>query len=347
VRREYALGGARAKLAVLGQVIDGDVDPLLPALARNHANAEAATAAVMAWEAKLLAAGGHTIAIWIDGEATRREDTVIAAFLEARYRDDHKSAAWHLRGLDEMMAAIAETGLASLVSDVEVSLGPPATDDEIGAYQARLPEPIPETLAEVWREVGGGGFACDRVTIRLLSPRELVAQRDTLRAELARWLVLHLRGAKLKSMHSMLGDLDVLATIDGEPLILFDTRQRSGDGRCFASAGSTWWESALGWQIATDITVELKRELEMRLPDVFRLKLGQRAGDKVRRARLAKAGKRWDAVVDGTELLTRTATPASPGKPSIKRLPTADAATKAFNAAVSAARAKGFRAVKI
>jgi predicted DNA-binding WGR domain protein len=76
---------------------------------------------------------------------------------------------------------------------------------------------------------------------------------------------------------------------------------------------------------------------------VFRLKLGQRAGDKVRRIRLAKGDRHWDAVVDGSELLTRTATATSPGKPSIKRLATPEAAAKAFDAAVAAARAKGYR----
>src|SRR5262249_9494663 len=104
VRRQYHLSGARAKLAVLGTLIDGDLDPALPALARSHPSADAAVAALTEWEAKLLAAGGQTLAIWIDAEATRPEDTVLAAFLEARYRDDKRSAAWHLRGLDEMMA---------------------------------------------------------------------------------------------------------------------------------------------------------------------------------------------------------------------------------------------------
>jgi hypothetical protein len=343
IRRGYSSGEAKAKLAVLGRAIDGNLDPALPPLARNHASSEAAIAAMQAWEAQLLAAGGEIDAIWIDAEATRREDTVLAAFFEARYRDDDKGAAWHLRALDEIHAAVAEAGLASLVPDVEISVGPPATDGEIEAYQALVAETIPDPLAEVWREVGGGGFACARTTIRFLSPSELVAKRNSLRAALAKWVAANMKGSKLKAMQARLSDLDVVATVDGEPLILFDTRQSSGQGRCFASAGSDWWESALGWQIATDINAELKRELEMRIADVFRLRLGQRAGDKVRRIRLAKGDKKWDAVVDGSELLTRTATARSPGKPSIKRLATPEAAAKAFDAAVAAARAKGYR----
>lgn len=242
-----------------------------------------------------------------------------------------------------MFGAIAEAGLAPLVPDIQVRIGPPATRAEIAAYEALLPEPLPDALVQVWREVGGGGFSSSETTVRFLSPSELVAARSGLRSALGFWIEHHLKGAAKQAKLAMLDDLDVLATRDDVPLILFDTRQRQRDGRCFCSADGDWWEASLGWQIATDINVLLHAQLQRRLPDVFRLKLGQRVGDNVRRARLEKRGdKVWEAVVDGSQLLVRS-TGKTFFRPTIKQLASPEAAAKAFDAAVADARKKGFR----
>ncbi len=346
-RRYYCAGGAAsdgdARLAVLGKQIDGSQGDACPPLAREHTTGDAAIAAMEAWETRVLAAGGRMTHLWIDGEATRREDTLISAFLDGRYRDDSQSAAWHLQSLGEMFGAIAEAGLAPLVPDIQVRLGPPATRAEIAAYEAMLPEPLPDSLVQLWRDVGGAGFSSRDTAVRFLSPSELVAGRTGLRSALQFWIETHLKGNARQSRLAILDDLDVLATRDDVPLILFDTRQRQRDGRCFCSADGDWWESSLGWQIATDINVLLHGELQRRLPDVFRLKLGQRASPGVRRVRLEKAGdKVWEAVVDGTQLLVRT-TGKTFYRPTIKQLASPEAAAKAFDAAAAAARKKGFR----
>ena len=52
--------------------------------------------------------------------------------------------------------------------------------------------------------------------------------------------------------------------------------------------------------------------------------------------------KVWEAVVDGPQLLVRT-TGKTFFKPTIKQLASADAADKAFVAAVTDAKKKGFR----
>jgi predicted DNA-binding WGR domain protein len=140
-----------------------------------------------------------------------------------------------------------------------------------------------------------------------------------------------------------LATLDVIAISDGNPLIVFDTTQRQGDGRCFASADSDWWESALGWQIATDINVELTRELERRIGDVFRLKLGQHPGPGTRRTRLEQGEKFWEAIVDGPQLMTRFGPKTGAGKPSVKVLASDKAAADAYAKAVAAQKAKGYR----
>ena len=331
-----------ARCAVLGKTIDAAIDRRCPELDRVFATSDAAVDAMEAWEMRVFAAGGLATELWIDREATRPEDTLVSAFLDQRYRDDDQTAAWHLQALGEMFGAIAEAGLAPLVPDVHVTVGPPASDTDIAAYQALVPEPLPEPLVEVWREVGAAGFASTEMTARFLSPSELVSRRAELRASLQTFIQTKLKGAQRKAKLAMIADLDVLALRDDKPLIVFDTRQRQRDGRCFCSADSDWWEKALGWQIATDINVLFHKELQTRLPDVFRLKLGQRASDTTRRAHLEKAGKIWEAVVDGAQVLVRTSGKTL-FKPTIKQLASPAAAAKAFDNAVAAARKKGFR----
>ncbi|HEY5952543.1 MAG TPA: SMI1/KNR4 family protein, partial [Kofleriaceae bacterium] len=265
-----------ARLAVLGRQIDGSVGDKCPPLDREFATGDAAIAAMEAWETRVLSAGGRITHLWIDAEATRREDTLVSTFLDQRYRDDTQSAAWHLQSLGEMYGAIAEAGLAPLVPDIQVRLGPPATQAEIAMYEALIGEPLPEPLLQVWREVGGGGFMSNETSVRFLSPAELVAGRSGLRKELRFWIDTRLKGQAKQARLAIIDDLDVIAVHDDVPLIIFDTKQRNRDGRCFCSADSDWWESALGWQIATDINVLLHSQLQRRLGDVFRLKLGQR-----------------------------------------------------------------------
>lgn len=332
-----------ARLVALGKQIEGYTDPDVLPIARDHADAAAAIAALQAWELRVYAAGGRITKIGVDPEATRREDTTLAAYFEERYRTDTESAAWHLRGLADMLAVIDESGLRELVPEITVTLGPPATEAEIAAYQALVPEPLPAPLLELWREVGGGGFTTASTIARLLSPAELIARRAELRDRLRAWAPGHLKGRKLASLLESIDHLDVIATLDGAPMIVFDTLQAYEDGRCFTSADSTWWESALGWQIATDLNVVLKRELERRVGDIYRLRLGQRAGAGTRRARLKHGDKEYEAIVDGAQLMTRTLTVKKPGKPSVKTLASAEAADKAFDAAVAVAHKKGFR----
>jgi hypothetical protein len=328
---------------LLGRQIDGSVDDKFPRLDREHATADAAITAMEAWETRVLSEGGSITHLWIDSDAKRREDTLLSAFLDQRYRDDAQPPAWQLQSLGEMYGAIAEAGLAPLVPDIQVRLGPPATDAEIAAYQALIGEPLPDALLDVWRKVGGGGFTSNETSARLLSPAELVAQRSGLRKDLELYVHTQLKGSAKAMRLAMLDDLDVIAMHDDAPLILFDTKQRQPDGRCFCSADSDWWESALGWQIATDMNVLLHSQLQRRLGDVFRLKVGQRVGPNVRRMRLAKAGdKQWEAIVDGAQLLVRS-TGRTFFKPTIKSFATAEAAAKAFDAAVADARKKGFR----
>jgi len=273
---------------------------------------------MQAWEAQIFAGGGRITALSIDRHATRREDTLLSSFLDARHREDKASAAWHLRGLVEMLEAVDAAGLRPLIPGVSVELGPPCTASEVAAYQEEVPEAISAALVDVWRDVGGGGFTTPRLAIRLLPPHEVLARRQELRE----------RG-------KLADTIDVIAIAGDTPLILYDTERTD---HCFASPGNDW-AGSLAWQIATEINLAFKRELEQALGDIYRLKLGQRASAEARRVRLAKGNQQWEAIVDGAQLLTRTLG----GRPAIKQLADADAASRAFEDAIAAARAKGFR----
>jgi hypothetical protein len=353
VKREYyapLIGGGynedgTVKITVIGNELQVYCDDGAPEIeGKTYPDAAAAIAAVEAWEGALYADfSGQLMEMRLDKEATRAEDTVLAAYFEERYRTDDKDAPWHLRGLAEMWQAVVAAGLADQASDVSVAMGPPATEAEIAAYRAVVPEPLPETLVAVWRQVGGGGYTSSSRSIRFLSPAELLAQRDELRRTYRTWIEARMKGRARDARLERLPKLDVIAVADGEPLIVFDTAQEQGDGRCFASADSDWWESALGWCIATDINVELKRELERRIGDVFRLKLGQHPGPGTKRTRLEKGDKFWEAIVDGAQLMTRFGPKDAAGKASVKQLATAQAAADAFAKAVAASKAKGYR----
>lgn len=334
-----------ATLAILGAELTGRVDDEVPPVpVGRHADHATAVAALEAWEGELLSArSGQLTKIWIDRSATRREDTVLQAFLDERYRDDTKDAAWHLRGLEDMWTEVVAAGLADQAPDVRIVMGPPASEADIAAYQALVPEPLPAPLLAVWRQVGGGGFATAHQRIQFLAPGELVATREALRARLATYAETRLKGSSRKATLARLAELDVIATSDDAPLILFDTRQRRDDHRCFVSADSDWWESALGWQIATDITAAFKRELERRIGDLFRLRLGQRPGASTRRAHLTKGDRFWEAIVDGAQLMTRAGVVDKAGKASIKQLASEAAAAASFDKLTKAQRAKGYR----
>jgi hypothetical protein len=204
-----------------------------------------------------------------------------------------------------------------------------------------VPQPLPELLVQVWRQVGGFGFTTATSAGQFLSPAELVQAREALRQTLRAWGADH--GRQGKGALAAADRLDTLAIVDGAPVTLFDVTQSHDDHRCFTGPELGWWEKALGWQIATDLNVVLHRELERRVGDIYRLKLGQRAGDDAKRTRLAKADKTFEAICDGTQTLTRTLTAKSPGKPSVKTHATADVAAKFYASAVSAAKAKGFK----
>jgi hypothetical protein len=336
-------GDGDAMLAILGGTIDGYMDSGVPEIVREHATRDGAIAALEAWEGQLFARrGGIVTKIWIDRESTSREDTVLASFFEERYRSDGKDAAWHLRGLTEMWDAVVAANLAGLLPDVTVTVGPPATDAEIAAYQASVPAPLPGVLVDLWRGVGGGGFSTKDGAYRVLAPVEIVTRRDALRADLRAFIAAKVKKKDQRAWLDRVDTIDVIATHDEAPLILFDIAQHDPDGRCFITAGSDWWESALGWHISEDINAELKRAIEIRVPDVFRIKLGQRASPDARRVRMLKGDKFWDGVVDGAELVTRHGSVGSAGKATVKKLASSEAAAAALEKAIAERRSKGF-----
>ncbi len=326
-------------IMVLGTEVRGG-DPEVP---KTHPTHEAAVAAVEAWEARIYAGGGRLTEIGVDSEATIRADTTIAAFFEERYRDDGKDAVWHARAIGEMVQALQDANLVALVPDLVAHAGPPATEAEIAAYQALVPEPLPEPLLAVWRAVGGFGFSSTTTKVRFLAPNHLVASRDALREQVRTWASATLKGSRKAALLGKLDHYDPLAFVDGAPVTIYDTRLEQDDGRCFCGPDSGWWEKALGWTIATDVTIVLKQELERRVGDIYRLRLGQRASAETVRTQLISGGKTFEAIVDGKQTMTRTMTKAKPGKPSVKTHADASTARAFFDAVVAAQKKQGWK----
>jgi predicted DNA-binding WGR domain protein len=261
----------------------------------------------------------------------------LTEFLEERWRDDDKSAAWHVGAIGEMWEALTAVGLDKQARDIKVSVGPPATAREVAAYQALTPVALPAELAEAWRAVGGTSFSSRDGSFRWLGPAEIVARRDELRARIR------------KSVRKYHPEIDVLAVANEEPLLLFDPRQvaipQNKDGTY-----DVWYHmadgepySVLGWLIAVHINLLVKREIEARIGDVFRLAMGQRPGKTTERVRWVKANRYWEAIRDERQLLTRSAKIGAAGKPSVKVFATADDAAKQLAKLMKAAKAKGYR----
>lgn len=257
------------------------------------------------------------------------ESTTIAQYLEERWRNDDKPLAWHVQGIEEMWQALRDSALDSLVPDVHVAVGPPATALDIAAYQSLVPEPLPGELVEAWISVGGAGFTTPEHVYRWLSPVEIVERRAELRARVR------------KSMRKTRPQIDVLATLDDQPLIMFDPTQDAKADRWYHKADGEPYK-IIRYYFSLLISLELMRELTSRVGDLFLVEPGRKLSLSVQRVRLEKDNKYWEAILDEKRIFTRSAKIGGAGKPTIKTLATPDAAEKQFTKLVTAAKEKGF-----
>jgi hypothetical protein len=178
------------------------------------------------------------------------DDMPLPAWLTYRSRDDKQSALWHIEALPAIAERVALEGL-------EITLAPPATDDEIAAYEKTIGAAIPASLRELWKQHASAGWRLGASAHRLLSPVEAGAQRAALQASL---LATAKAGA---AKRWPLDRLEVIAVDqDNAPTIAFHEQRFTTP----PVRKDSYWTDALGWSIATTINLELTKALKPHLP---------------------------------------------------------------------------------
>jgi hypothetical protein len=130
----------------------------------------------------------------------------------------------------------------------------------------------------MWRAAGTARWRVGTRSLRLLSPSEIVANREQLRRELGDRVAKLKKGAQVWPVEH----LDVFAHDElGRGMLAWDVRQPEDD--CFDRVGSedlgSRWSSSLSWILATGLTGTFVEALEEKLPEIKKLKLGQPVGE--------------------------------------------------------------------
>jgi hypothetical protein len=252
--------------------------------------------------------------------------------LEARWRDDDQSLAWHVQAPVAMLAMLhkAKVPLDDVLSRANVltTHGPKATKAEIRAYLATVTGDVPKQLLDAWSTVGPATWSVDGTEYRFLGPREIVARRTELRAKTR------------KSLRSLYPDIDVIATIDGEPEVLMAPGNvRDGEHWFHYASGETY--QVLTYMISVRMILPFHRMIRARVLDIFHLEVGKKANAS-KRAHLAKGKRCWDALVDGKTTAIRTGTLGTYADATVETHATPAAATSAYDAAVAKAKKLGY-----
>jgi hypothetical protein len=208
----------------------------------------------------------------------------LAKWLDDRERDDEQTPGWHLQALPAMFAALEAAQLP--LDEVEIELGPPATAAELAAYDAALPEPMPDEMRQMWTTAGTAYWRVAGTSSRLLSPADVVSERAARRSELTARIAATRGAAKLGWQPDA---LDVFVVHDDDSWLAFDIRQEDKD---------TWYSvggdslrhhtsSPLNWHLAEGFASDFVDALRERFPEIDKLKYGETLASLA--SRLAKA----------------------------------------------------------
>jgi len=256
----------RRTLSVVDGVLEGvgDLGSEAAAIA-EHTRRE------LAW---LVAGGVMTCLEWAENRR-RRTDLTVREWIAKRVRSDGKAAAWHVEALAEIGHYLADHQFRV---PLEVQLVSPATPADIAAFAASRNVPVPTVLDTLWRTIGAASWRLGERGARLLAPLEVLARRPVARAAAEAYLA-KLAPAAAEHAAPVLRSLDVLVeSLDGRPLSYVADLAREDD-RVFAHAvehfHDFWWESSLGWTLATGLLSDLEDAVATAEPSVERLRYGQ------------------------------------------------------------------------
>ena len=149
---------------------------------RPHVSHDEAVAAFSRSEDSALQRGLIPRTIELDERIRALDDLPLTKWLADRAREDDRPATWHLEAFGAIDAALQVTGL-TLVKELHV--GPPATAAELAAYDASLPEPMPDEMRAMWSRASTVSWRIAERSMRLLSPAEVIANRTRHRDAIA------------------------------------------------------------------------------------------------------------------------------------------------------------------
>jgi hypothetical protein len=242
---------------------------------------ERAVAEHLRREAAWLRGGGVMSTLeWSEGRR-RREDMTVREWIKDRIRDDRRDARWHLAALTEIADYLKTHGLAP--KGLVVSLGEPASADEVAAYAASRKQPLPESLRALWLVHREASWSLGNVGMQFLAPR-VVEQRRPKAGEAGDALLEKLPPDAATRSAPLYGALDIIVeTNTGEPVTFLADVARE-DGRVFSHAADHpndfWWEVSLSWMLATRLLARLEEAIADAVPEIDTLKFGERATGK-------------------------------------------------------------------
>lgn len=263
----------------------------------------------------------------------RDEDMLLHEWLDERARDDSETIGWHIEALTEFERVLRAQSLWP--KDASVVVEPAATDEAIAAFAAGV-EVLPEALRDAWKVTAGASWKLGAKQQRLLGPEETIAHRPKMQA----WVDSD------KRLEPTFRTCEGIAfNQDNAPVIAARCTKNAGKHQFLniepgAKSQDTYSTDHLRWHFCTTMTRDLIHELTRTEPLIYALKFGEAAPKRTKSVTLKSGEKVWTAVLDAdagtffTVLGTRAAR---------KKLKDGAAATKAFDAAVKAQRAKGFK----
>ncbi|MEM9067258.1 MAG: SMI1/KNR4 family protein [Myxococcota bacterium] len=289
---------------------------------------------------------------WMDRHRKPTERALIDYF-HTRRRSDGKSVVWHMDAFREMQKELKAHGV--LGDDVAVQIGKAAPAKDIAALEKALKSKLPETLKELWGEIGSVRWRVGERGLRLLSPKEVLARRDAMRERSAIWIEKmspgekKLLGARFEALHVLVEDQD------DKPVTVW-TDKSTKDGRVFTHLNpgkptkDLWWEKSLAWILCTQLTRDFVEALAEERPELRMICFGMRPNpDAVKKRLELKSGssaKFWEAICDDVNKMvaTRYGKVGSNGSVSIKQFPDAAAAKAAFDDGIAKKKKKGYKA---
>ncbi|MEO8703057.1 MAG: hypothetical protein ABI867_23635 [Kofleriaceae bacterium] len=267
--REF--GNATARIAVVGSAIaTGDKKWGLEQ--RPCGSREAAVAAFEAAVADHLQRGLYPREIELNDRLRPLDDTPLKEWMEDRERDDNQPPGWHLQALPAIHQAMQLTGLP--MTGIEIELGAPATDAELAAYDAALPDPMPDEMRQMWKTASTARWKVGKASARLLSPAEVASERDKRRREIAKRIGTVKRAAKAGWEPEF---LDPIVVTPDETAIAFDTRQQEADSWLDTTSENLahHTETGLAWMLAEGFASDFVDALVEKFPEIKKLKYGQ------------------------------------------------------------------------